>query len=117
MKKLFQVIALAMLALSGPFAVTACQQAPTQRVVQVQTLKAVGQSADAAVALSAQLYRDGRITPAQARQVMDFYDLKFQPAYRVAVYAVQGNLDSFASPDVAGLATQLIALVAQYQSK
>lgn len=108
------IIALAVGAIAVPFLETSCA-APSERVVQVQTLKAVGHTADAAVALSAQLYRDGRITAVQARQIMDFYDQKFQPAFRVAVSAVQANLDSIASPDLANLASQLSSLVLQYQ--
>lgn len=99
-----------------PVATTSCSTAPSARVVQVQSLKAVGQSADAAVALSAQLYRDGKITAAQARQVLDFYDQKFQPSFRLAVAAVNANLDSIASPDLAALASQLSALVIQFQN-
>lgn len=113
--RILLIIAMTLAVIAVPVIETSCA-APSQRVVQVQTLKAVGQSADAAVALSAQLYRDGRITPAQARQVMDFYDQRFQPAYRLAVAAVQANLDSIASPDVAALASQLSALVLQFQN-
>lgn len=100
---------------SVPLAFTGCKSAPSERVVEAQSLKAVGQAADAAVALSAQLYRDSRITAAQARQVDDFYDKKFQPVFRVAVSAVQANLDSIASPDVMALAAQLSALVSSFQ--
>ena len=116
MKKLFLILALVT---ATPLALvqTGCSSPPSARVVQVQSLKAVGESAEAAVTLSAQLYRDGKITPAQARQVLDFYDTKFQPAFRLAVAAVNANLDSIASPDVALLASQLSALVVQLQTK
>lgn len=110
------LIGVALFAAPVTILTTACQQAPSQRVVQVQSLKAVGQSAEVAVSLSAQLYRDGRITGAQARQVADLYDLKFQPAFRLAVAAAQANLDSIASPDVLTLATQLSNLVIQFQN-
>lgn len=112
MKKLLLILALAV---ATPLVQTGCGTSPSSRVVQVQTLKAVGQSADAAVALSAQLYHDGKITAAQANQVRDLYDLKFQPAYRVAVNAVQANLDSIASPDLLALTQQLSTLVASFQ--
>lgn len=105
------VLATPLLTLSGGCA------APSARVAQVQSLKAVGQSAESAVELSAQLYRDGRITPAQARQVADFYDQRFQPSFRLAVAAVNANLDSIASPDVAALASQLSALVVSFQNQ
>ena len=94
--------------------VTPACQAPSARNVQVQSLKAVGQSAEATLALSAQLYRDGRITAEQARAVLDFYNVKYLPAFRVAVSAVQANLDSIASPDLIGLASQLANLVNSY---
>jgi uncharacterized protein YoaH (UPF0181 family) len=116
MKKLICLLIALHLTVPAIVLSTSCHQAPSTRVVQVQTLKAVGQSADAAVALSAQLYRDHRITAAQARVVADFYDAKFQPAFRVAVVAVNANLDSIASPDLMILAAQLSSLVAAYTS-
>lgn len=113
MRKLFLVIALAF---SAPVLVTSCSTAPSARVAQVQTLKAVGNSADAAVALSAQLFRDNRITAVQAREVITFYNTKFQPAFRLAVSMVNANLDSLASPDLISLASQLASLVIQFQN-
>lgn len=91
-----------------------CGTPPSARVVQVQSLKAVGHSAEAAVSLAANLYGAGRITAPQAKQVMDFYDQRFQPAFRLAVAAVNANLDSAASPDLVALATQLSTLVASF---
>lgn len=96
-----------------PATFTGCATPPSARVAQVQTLKALGHSAEAAVTLSAQLYARGRITAADARMVMDFYDTKFQPAYALAVSAVRANLDTLASPELAGLAAELTALVAR----
>ena len=66
-----------------------CATPPAQRVVSVQTLKTIGQSAEATVTLSAQLYAAGKITAPQAREVFDFYNGKFQPAFRLAVAAVR----------------------------
>lgn len=113
MRKLFLALALAF---SAPILATSCSTAPSERVATVQTLKGVGHTADAAVALSAQLYRDQRITAAQARQVLDFYNQKFQPSFRLAVAMVNANLDSVASPDLVALASQLSALVVQFQN-
>lgn len=96
---------------------TSCSIPPSQRVVTVQTLKAVGQSAETAVSVSAQLYQSGQITAAQARQVMDFYDNKFQPSYRIAVSAANADLSSVASPDLLTLASQLSNLVSSLQKK
>lgn len=114
MKKL--LIALC-LATALPLAPIGCKTPPSERVVQVQTLKSVGHIAEAAVSSSAQLYAAGLITAAQARRVADLYDKEFQPAFRIAVNAVKANLDSIASPELAGLAAQLAALVAQYSAK
>lgn len=97
-----------------PVYTTSCS-APSTRVAQVQTLKAVGHTAEAAVATSAQLYGAHLITDKQARDVMDLFDGKFQPAYRVAVNAVNANLDSIASPELVSLAAQLATIVASYQ--
>lgn len=99
----------------GSVAYQGCSTPPSGRVAQVQTLKAVGHTAEAAVATSAQLYNGHIITAKQARDVIDLYNLKFQPAFRVAVNAVNANLDSIASPELADLAGQLAALVASYQ--
>lgn len=108
------ILSVALLALCS-FTVTACSTPPSERVVQVQSLKAVGQAAEAAVVLSAQLYRDNKINDRQARDVMEIYNLKFQPIYREAVKAAQANLDSIASPELASLAAQLSSLVLSFQ--
>lgn len=112
MRKLLLLLALSV----TPLVSTSCQTAPSERVIQVQTLKAVGASAEAAVGLSAQLYRDKKITPAQARSVMDFYDQKFQPAFRLAVSAARSDLSTVASPDLVALASELSALVLKLQT-
>lgn len=112
MKKLLLILALVC---AAPILTTSCQTPPNERVVVVQTLKATGETAEAAVALSAQLYRDGKINAPQARQVMTFYDTRFQPAFRFAVLAAQGDLSSVASPDLASLAYELVTLVASFQ--
>lgn len=107
------LLILATLAVTCPV-FTSCQTAPSARVVQVQTLKATGHSAEAAVTLAANLYAANRITATQAKQVIDFYDKRWQPAFRIAVSAVNANLESFASPELIGLAAQLSALVASF---
>jgi hypothetical protein len=91
-----------------------CASPPSARVVQVQSLKAVGHAAEAAVSLAANLYAAKQITAPQAKQVMEFYDQRFQPAFRLAVAGVNANLDSIASADLVALATQLSALVASF---
>lgn len=111
--KFLALVLLALFAVTLPIIQTGCT-APSGRVVEVQTLKAVGHTAESAVALSAQLYRDHRITADQARAVNTLYDVKFQPAFRVAVNAVQMNLDSIASPELVDLASQISSLVNSY---
>ncbi len=113
MKKLMLFLLLAVL---PPVAFTGCSSPPDKRVAQVQTLKAVGHAAETAVATTAQLYLAGVITQAQADQVRNLYDNRFQPTFRVAVSAVNANLDSVASPELVALASQLAALVIQFQT-
>jgi len=96
---------------------TGCSTAPTQRGQTVTTLKIVGASVDTSMKIAVQLYRDGKISPAVWNQVAAIHDQKFQPAYNLAVAAVQANLDSVASPDLVGLAAQLAQIVAMYQPK
>jgi hypothetical protein len=115
MKRLISILVIATAAIfaSPSLLLTSCS-APSTHVVAVQSLKAVGQSAEAAMNLSIQLYKDGRITAAQAREINAFYDVRFQPAYRVAVAAVQTDLSQPAPAQVIDLATQLINLVNSY---
>lgn len=109
---IFVVAALA--AISCACTLTSCTTPPSARVVQVQTLKAVGHSAEAAVSLTANLYAGKQITDAQARAVMNLYDQKFQPAFRIAVAAVNANLDALAPADLQTIALQLTNLVASF---
>lgn len=95
------------------FAVTflpSCSTPPSQRVVAGQTLKVSGQTAEALVVFSAQLYRDGKLSATDARRIADFYDTKFQPAYRIAVIAAKTDLQSPAPDDVLALLAQLQTL-------
>lgn len=111
MRKLLFLLSFAFLT---PFSFTACSTAPASRVTAGKTLEAVGASAQAAVSLAGQLYKDGKITQAQLQAVADFYDKNFQPPYRLAVAAVSADLSSAASPDLINLASQLAGIVAQY---
>lgn len=100
----------AVLLAAAPLSFTACSTPPSDRVVAVQTLKAVGHAAEGAVALSAQLYKDNKISAAKARQIADLYDDKFQPAFRAAVAAVKLDYSQPASPELVALAQQLLIL-------
>lgn len=108
MKRILVALLLAALPVAGP---VGCSTPPSVRVVEVQSLKAVGEAAEAAVALSAHLYASGTVTATQARAVIDFYDGKFQPAFRLAATAARADLSQPASADLAALASQLVALV------
>lgn len=114
MKKLIPFLLAGLLAFSVPMLTTSCSTAPSGRVAQVQTLKAVGESAEAAVTSAAHLYASGQISAAQTLQIMSFYDQKFQPAYRVAVTAVNSNLSLQAPDDLILLSAQLSALLLQF---
>ncbi len=114
MKKILILLALAT---ALPVAQTGCSTPPSARVVQVQTLRAVGESAKTAMDATAQLLKQGSITLTQYIRVADLYDKSFQPAYRVAVAAAQSDLASVASPDLANLAGQIINLVASFTAK
>jgi hypothetical protein len=114
-KRIAFVLCLVLAVVCIPSALTSCAHPPSERVAQVQTLKAVGHTAEAAVATSAQLYAGGQITAEQARAINSLYDTRFQPAFRVAVEAVNANLESVASPELVALAAQLSALVLTYQ--
>lgn len=94
---------------------TSCQSAPSERTATVHTLKAVGHMAEAAVELSARLYADGRITAQQARDVAQAYDLRFQPAFRVAVEAAKFDTSAASPQSLLEMAAELQRLVASYQ--
>lgn len=110
MKKLFIILGLA---IATPLFQSGCQSAPTQRVVAVQTLSAVGISAKAGINTVTSLLKQHKISVVDYQKVADFYDNKFQPAYGLAVVSVQSDLSSIASPDLLALAAQFAALVAQ----
>jgi hypothetical protein len=112
-RRLALVLSLALAASIPVCSFTGCITKPAAQAIEVRTLLAVGQSAEAAVGLSAQLYRDGKITAAQARDVIDFFDNKFQPVFRLAAATAKADLSTLASPDLAALATQLVNLVNQ----
>lgn len=117
MKTLFRSFLLACVLISLPCAALVtggCSTPPTQRNVTVQTLKTVGQAAEAAVVTSAKLYEDGKISAVQARAVLDAYNNKFQPAFRLARTAAKSDLSTVASPDLVNLALQLTNLINTY---
>ena len=99
------------LPLAGALGLSGCATPVNQRVVAGQTLKAAGQAAEAAVALSAQLYAERRLSPAVARAVLDFYNDRWQPAYRLALAAAQSDPAQSAPLQLLTLLTQLQGMV------
>lgn len=89
---------------------------PSAQVAAVETLKSIGQSAESAVALAADLYGAKQITADQARAVILFYNQTFQPAFRIAKDAVKGDLSSVAPADLVALGAQLTELVRKTHS-
>lgn len=114
MKKFLSLLLLAVLGVFLVPSFTACSTAPDQRTVAAQTLGVVGSSAKAGMDSATQLLKQGTITVAQWQKIADFYDLKFQPAYNLALAAVKSDLSSIAAPDVTALSLQFLALVASY---
>ncbi|MCJ7823952.1 MAG: hypothetical protein MUP44_03565 [Anaerolineales bacterium] len=115
-RKLFSVVAIFGLLATLPVIQTGCTTVPNERVEVVQTLLVAGHAADGAVELSANLYRDGHISADQARSVMDFYDNKWQPAYRIATVVAKSELNSIASPELWALLGELSQLVNSFKS-
>jgi hypothetical protein len=95
---------------------TGCSTPPSERVAAGSTLKAIGHTAEAAVELSALLYKDGKISGEQAQAVMTFYNQRYLPAFRVAVTAAKFDTDRLAPSEVIALATELVTLVNSYRS-
>lgn len=115
MKKIILLVCLSLAPAPALF-LSSCA-APSTRVQEVKTLKAVGLAVDGTMKLAAQLYHDGKITAATWNQVAAIHDQQFLPAFNAAVSAVQMNLDSLAGPDVVTLAAQLTSVLAPYLPK
>lgn len=114
MKKYLNIsIALLGLAIAVPLVETGCTG--PQQGVAVQTLKSVGETAEVAVAASAQLYHDHLIRADQAQAVIDLFDNKFKPPFNVAVDLAKSNLQTPATAELVALAGQIVSLVASYQ--
>lgn len=112
MKKLLLAV---LLTVSVLFLNTGCPSvsAPSTRVVEVQTLKSVAATAKAGINSAADAVVAGKMSVAHYQEVANFYDTKFQPAYNLAVQAVQSDLAP-ASPAVQQLVLQFVALIASY---
>lgn len=116
MKKYITLLLVALLPLFICVETTSCSTPPDKRVQQVQTLKVVGHSAEASVQLTAELEKSGSISHERAKQVYQLYDEKFQPTFRIAVYAATNNLDAAAPEQLISLAAQLSSLVLSLQT-
>lgn len=113
----FAVFALHLATLAGVLAISGCGTAPAARTEAATTLRIVGLTAKAGIDSAALLLRDGQITPAQWSSLAGFYDLKFQPAYQLAVATARADLNSPAAPELLALAKQFSALVADLTAK
>lgn len=106
------------LAFAMPFAgPVGCQQAPSVKTVEYQSLLTVGTAAKAGMDAATVLLKQGQITVPQWQKVATFFDTKWQPTYAVAVSAARADLSTVASPDVLALATQFAQLVASLTTK
>lgn len=85
MKKLIQLIVLALAVTTIPVLETGCTTAQTQATYQ--TLDAVGKTAKASMDAATSLLKQGAITVAQWQKIANDYDNVFQPAYNLAVAA------------------------------
>jgi hypothetical protein len=114
---IFAVFLLHLAALAGVLALPGCATAPAARTEAATTLRIVGLTAKAGIDSAALLFRDGKITSAQWAAIAGFYDLKFQPAFELAVATARADLASPASPELIALAAQFAALVAELTAK
>lgn len=99
------------LALAFAPALTSCSTPPAERSQAVMTLKVVGATRDAAMKVAGQLWREGKISDAKRDEIIAFHDNRLQPAYNLAVAAVQADLNSLANPELISLLGQLQALI------
>lgn len=113
MKTLLLIIALCV---AVPMATTSCTIAPSARVVQARTLGILGTTAKTGMDGATQLLKQGRISVDQWRNVANFYDLRWQPAFNLAVAAVRADLSSIASPDLQKLADEFAALLGTFST-
>lgn len=115
--KIIKLLLVSIVLAASPALYVGCGTPPNQRVATVTSLKVAGQIAEQAVASSAILFRDGIIDSDQARAVTDFYDLKFQPAFRSAVIAARVDYSTPASPEIVALASELSNMVLNLSKK
>lgn len=108
---ILSILALHVAALCGIVALPGCTTPPVARTQAATTLKIVGLTAKAGIDSAALLLREGKLSPEQWARIASFYDLKFQPAFALAVATAQADLSSPASPDLLALAAQFTALL------
>ncbi len=96
---------------------TGCKTAPTERVTQVRTLLAVGESASTTMQVAAKLRVQGKISERQWQDLAAFHDNRYLPAYKLAVAAVSADLSTIASPDIINLVSQLAGMLAEMEKK
>ncbi len=94
-----------------------CSTAPSYQSAEAKTLAALGATAKAGMDASTQLLKGGHITVAEWQKVAAFYDTRWQPAFTLAVNVARSDLSSFASPDLAKLASEFALLVQSYATR
>ena len=107
---------LSILLLGCPIAAVGCKTPPSERAVAVTTLKTVGAAVSAGMTVSVQLLIDKKITRAQWDVIASLHDTKIQPAFNLAVAAVQADLSKPASAELLALVGQFLSLVESFKS-
>lgn len=100
------------LAVATPLAVTSCQSTDQSQVVH--TLQAVGQTAKGAMDGATLLLKDGKIDGVKWQKVADIYDLKFQPAFAVAVSMAKTDLSQPSPAELVAITEEITTLVASF---
>jgi hypothetical protein len=101
---------------SAPLTFTSCSTPPSERHVEVTTLKVLGASVDASMQIAAGMLRNRQITFAQWQEIKGVHE-KFQASYNIAVAAVKSDLSAVAPEDLVAMATNLSTLIQSFHAK
>lgn len=83
---------------------------PSVQTQAAHSLKAVGYASKAAIDGAWELRKAGKLTEAQWQVVADFYDHKFQPAFRAAYHMARTDVNAPAPVHLVDLLTELQSL-------
>lgn len=78
---------------------------------QIQSLEAVGMAAKLTIDTAAVLLEEEKISLDKFQVIANFYDTRFQPAYREALKRVEGNKNNPAPLKLVSLASELSLLL------